>query len=174
MGAFVHVIQHFRLVNDMDTGRRGFATVVSELDSMAAAHALVHDGRWSGPPPRIEVSPGWLPDWNLLSGWSVPLVSRRAADVIARLARPAVQRIPVEVPGAEGHWELLGIPTIDCADGNPRDPFQAVFPVIDASRTRDSTLFHLPSLMIIARQEIHDAFREQEITGARFVPAAVR
>ena len=164
--------QYFRLTMDMYTGgRRAFASFALE-EHLASLDALQREGRWEGPAPRIEVTQGWLPDWNLISPSSVPLVSRRAADVIAAVARPAVQRIPVTLSGVEGEWEVLGVRTVDCGEGNPRDIMKAVSPVIDPARAADGTLFRLPHLVLIARRELRDAFEAHAITGAEFKAAA--
>ena len=167
--------QYFRITDDMETGgRRAFATFASEQGSQFAALALTDEGCWTEEAPRLQVSEGWFPDWNLVVGSTVPLVSRRAAEIITRVARPPVQRIAVELPGAEGEWEVLGVQTVDCAEGHPRDLLKALFPVIDPGRTRDCTFFRLPHRTLIARQELYEAFMEHQVTGASFVPASVR
>jgi hypothetical protein len=54
---------------------------------------------------------------NFVPPWEIPVMSRRVAELVQKIAPSDVERIPVEITDVSGEWQILNVLTcIDCID----------------------------------------------------------
>ena len=114
------------------------------------------------------------------------VVSRRMADRFEQISPCEIQRIPANVEGESGEWEVINVLScLDCIDekasriqyfptnhpksGKPR----SIFPlVLDSSRIGRHHVFHLKDWRVatIVSNVVKNAFDEIGATGIKYMP----
>jgi hypothetical protein len=118
------------------------------------------------------------------------VVSKRLADLWQSICPSDIQRIPANVDGDTGEWEVVVVvPVIDCIDhqrsviqyyppnhpekaNQPRSVFQLV---LDASRIGDHDLFHPKGWEVatVVSERVKNAMQAMGATGTEYWPVGV-
>lgn len=141
-------------------------------------------------PIELEViNPGKVVDYDNVS-FSIDVVSRRMADIIASFADNEIQRLPAVLDGDVENWEVLNILShVDCIDYDqseatfypdnhpekPGKPRGFTRLVIDIDRARGHHIFRPVDweVALIVSDELRIAMESTGITGLEFLPVAL-
>ena len=138
-------------------------------EGIDAQFCFMQGGQWKHGDVAVEmVTAGAITEWNYLANSTIPLVTTNVAEAIAELIGPAFQRIPASIAERNHSWEILGLPLVHCAYGDPRSPFEGVSPTIDSTRIGDAEFFRLPSFAVIASRRICDILTRNRVSGVVF------
>lgn len=157
-----------------------------------------------GPPLRmslwnedeiIDVNPPLTISWSrdgtpldfTFTDEDVPVVTRRVAELLTKLASPDIQRFPVKVDRMEQEYEIINIISrIKCIDaarselewwteehGRPDKIGKALTImklVVDPSRIGDTHMFRLEesTIAVIVSEVVKEALEEAKVSGIQF------
>jgi uncharacterized protein DUF1629 len=126
-----------------------------------------------------------------IAEFQVPIVSRRAGDILESMAPENVQRIPISIDKSEDDWEILNVlARVECLDRErskidyyPNDPLpdedveRAGKPrgirklVIDPEKVGTHQIFRITDweVAIIVSESVKDALQSAMVSGTFFI-----
>ncbi|MCH7727851.1 MAG: hypothetical protein IH991_15435 [Planctomycetes bacterium] len=129
-------------------------------------------------------------DFNPTAFGSI-VVSTKMANVLAEFASSDIQRIPAQVQGVQGDWEVLNVlSVVDCIDHElskiqyfpddhpekPEKPRGIMKLVLDSGKASGRHVFKLKDWLVatVVSEDVKVALEDAGITGVEFWPATER